>query len=98
MRPTIPPPAPLRQRFDLPAGRVVEFSFTAPDLVAYEIAPWPDFIELDDAMGFLRGYIAAREAFLRTVATMTGLRISVVDMLPGGVEAVGEPIAPAPRQ
>jgi hypothetical protein len=92
-------PAPLRSTFFLPAGRKIEFRFTAPDLLAYEITPPPvEFASHGDAMAFLRAYVDARRAFLLLVATATGLTISVADDLPDGSTAIGEPIAPLREQ
>lgn len=92
------PPAPINQTVELPGGHLATFSFQPPDLIGMEITPWPSFAEPSGAIEFLRAYTAAREGFLATVATLTGLSIAVVDELPDGTEAIGSPIAPAVRQ
>jgi hypothetical protein len=91
-------PTPVRQAFDLPGGRRVEFEFTAPDLFGYEITPTPSFDDRAEALEFLRAYVDARGKFVELVATLTGRTLAVVDELGDGVSAIGQAIAPANRQ
>lgn len=93
-----PPPSPITQRVPLPGDRELTLSFRQPDLIGIEVTPWPEFVDGEDALAFFRAYFAAREAFLQLIATLTGLRIAVVDELPRDLEAIGEAIAPAARQ
>ena len=88
----------VRQSFELPGGRIAVFKFAKPDQLSIEITPAPMFGDRDTSLTFLRAYFKARRDFLEIIATVTGLRISVVDELAAGIEAVGEPIAPAARQ
>lgn len=88
------PPAPVRQTFDLPDGRSVEYSFTAPDLIASEVKPNMMFADRPEAVRFLEAYVAARRQFMQTVSTLTGLTLQIVDELPDDLQAISEPIAP----
>lgn len=92
------PPAPIRQRFELPGGHRIDFEFRRPDLLAYEITPRPHFATRADAIEFLCSYKKAQARFLRRVATATGLHLAVLDALPDGSEAVGPTIAPLGRK
>lgn len=88
-----------RQSYELPAGRTVAFAFAAPDQWGYEITPpATGFGGHGDVMDFLGAYVAARRDFLQIVATLTGLRLAVIDDLPNGDIEVGETIAPALKQ
>lgn len=92
------PPAPIRQGFDLPGGHRIQFEFRRPDLLSYEIDPFPRFATRAEALDFIRAYKAAQRRFLRRVATATGLVLAVLDALPDGSDAVGRPIAPMGRK
>jgi hypothetical protein len=94
----MPNDKPLRQSFELPGGRIAVFRFTAPDQISIDITPQPRFGDRETALAFLAAYIAARSEFLEAVATLTGLRVAVVDELPGGLEAIGHAVAPAAKQ
>ncbi|WP_298169318.1 hypothetical protein [Novosphingobium sp.] len=96
MRPT--PPAPIRQSFDLPGGHRIDFEFRRPDLLSYEITPYPRFKTRAETMEFIGAYKVVQREFLVRIATATGLVLAVVDALPDGSEAIGPTIAPAGRE
>jgi hypothetical protein len=83
---------PLRQSFELPGGGRAVFTFADPDQIGFEVTPPPArFANRDEFVAFMGAYIVARRAFLEKVRALTGLRIAVVDELPGGLETVELP-------
>lgn len=92
------PPEPIRQSFDLPGGHRIDFEFRRPDLLSYEITPFPRFATRAETMEFLAAYKKVQVRFLRRVATATGQVLGVLDALPDGSEAMGAPIAPRGRK
>jgi hypothetical protein len=89
----------LRKSFELPGGRIAIFKFfSAPNELGTEITPAPVFGDRGTLLSFMAAYVEARRDFLEIVATVTGLRIAVIDELPDGTEAIGFPIAPAAKQ
>jgi hypothetical protein len=81
----------LRQTYDLPGGASATFTFTAPDQVGFERTLPAKLSSFEEFAAFLRAYVAARRQFLEAVRALTGLRIAVVDELPGGHQTVELP-------
>jgi hypothetical protein len=88
----------IKQAMPLAGGYTVVFEFDLPDRLTIAITPHPAFTSREQVREFLAAYFEARTDFLRTVATVTGKRLAVVDELGGGVEAISTPIRPATRQ
>jgi hypothetical protein len=88
---------PIVQTVRLPSGHTVIFRFE-DGVFSKVITPDLALASPAQVMRFLNHYFPERRDFFETVATITGQKITVIDELPDGLEAVSAPIKPAKKQ